>query len=147
ELRRTLNISASADGFARERHPKLAPFATTTDGVFIAGCVQGPKDIPDTIAQAGAAAAEVLALIDAGTITLEPDTAWVDEDRCVGCGVCVSMCPYTAISLDTEKKVSVVNEVLCKGCGTCVAACPTGAMQQHLFSAEQIMAELEGVLQ
>ena len=147
DLRRTLNISASADGFAREQHPKLAPFATTTAGVFIAGCVQGPKDIPDTIAQAGAAAAEVLALIDAGTITLEPDTAWADEDRCVGCGVCVSMCPYTAISLDTEKKVSVVNEVLCKGCGTCVAACPSGAMQQHLFSAEQIMAELEGVLQ
>ena len=146
-LRRVLNISASADGFARERHPKLAPVSTMTDGIFLAGCVQAPKDIPDTVAQAGAAAAEVLALIDSGTITLEPDTACVDYDKCVGCGVCVSMCPYTAITLDTEKKISVINDVLCKGCGTCVAACPSGAMQQHLFAAEQLMAELEGVLQ
>jgi len=147
DLARVLNVSASADGFAREQHPKLAPVSTMTAGVFLAGCVQGPKDIPDTVAQAGAAAAEALALIDSGTITLEPNTAWVDEDKCVGCGVCVSMCPYTAITLDTEKKVSVVNEVLCKGCGTCVAACPSGAMQQHLFAAEQLLAELEGVLQ
>jgi len=147
DLRRVLNISASGDGFAREAHPKLAPFSTTTDGVFIAGCVQGPKDIPDTIAQSAAAAAEVLALIDAGTITLEPNTAHVDEDVCVGCGVCISTCPYTAITQNLEKKVSEVNAVLCKGCGTCVAACPTGAMQQHMFSVEQLMAELEGVLQ
>ncbi len=146
ELARILNISASADGFARERHAKLAPVSTTTDGIFIAGCVQGPKDIPDTIAQAGAAAAEALALIDHGTFVLEPNTASVDESKCAGCGICEGLCSYSAISLDTERGVAVVNDVLCKGCGVCVAACPTGAMKQYLFATEQVLAEIEGVL-
>ncbi|MDP3063616.1 MAG: CoB--CoM heterodisulfide reductase iron-sulfur subunit A family protein [Chloroflexota bacterium] len=145
-LRRVLNISASADGFARERHPKLAPVSTFTDGILVAGCAQGPKDIPDTIAQAEAAAAEALALIDRGSYALEPNTAWVDEARCTGCRICVGLCSYNAIEFNSERDVAVVNEVLCKGCGTCVAACPTQALNQHLFTTEQLMAEMEGVL-
>ncbi len=146
ELRRMLNITCSSEGFYLERHPKLAPVNTFTDGIFIAGACQGPKDIPDTVAQAGAASAEALALIDTGKVTLEPNTAWIDEELCSGCHVCIGLCPYSAISFDDEKKIAVINEALCKGCGVCVAACPTGAAQQRLFKDEQVFAEIEGAL-
>jgi len=146
DVRRLFNISCSHDGWFLERHPKLAPVSTFTDGVFLAGACQGPKDIPDTVAQAGAAAAEALALIDRGHVELEPNTAFIDEELCSGCKTCVNMCPYSAISFDAEKFVAKVNEALCKGCGTCVAACPSGSAQQHLFTDEQIFDEIEGVL-
>ena len=120
--------------------------STFTDGVFLAGACQGPKDIPDTVAQAGAAAAEALALIDRGSVELEPSTAFVDAAKCSGCRICIGLCPFCAIAFDAEAGVAVVNEVLCKGCGMCVAACPSGALQQHLFTDEQILAEIEGVL-
>jgi heterodisulfide reductase subunit A len=145
-VRRLFNISCAAEGFFLERHPKLAPVSTFTDGVFLAGCNQGPKDIPDTVAQAGAAAAEALALIDKGVVELEAYTAHIDADRCSGCQICVGLCPFTAIVYDRERRVSVLNEALCKGCGTCVAACPSGAAEQHHFTSEQIMAEIEGLL-
>ncbi|PIS46515.1 MAG: disulfide reductase [Elusimicrobia bacterium CG08_land_8_20_14_0_20_51_18] len=143
---RLFNIGRSPEGFFQERHPKLAPVNTFTDGIFIAGCCQGPKDIPDTVAQAGAAAAEALALIDKAYIELEPDTAFVVEDTCSGCKSCVPLCPYTAVSFDEVKKKAVINETLCKGCGTCVAACPSGSIKQNLFEDEQIFSEIEGVL-
>jgi len=146
EVRRLFNISCSTEGFFLERHPKLAPVNTFADGIFLAGCCQGPKDIPDTVAQAGAAAAEALALIDAKFVELEPNTAYIVEEACSGCHVCVGMCPFTAIHFDAEKKLAVLNEALCKGCGTCVAACPSGAAQQNLFGDEQLFAEVEGVL-
>jgi len=146
DVRRLFNISCSHDGWFLERHPKLAPVNTFTDGIFLAGACQGPKDIPDTVAQAGAAAAEALVLIDRGHVELEPNTAFIDEELCSGCKTCVNMCPYSAISFDAEKFVTVVNEALCKGCGTCVAACPSGSAQQHLFTDEQIFDEIEGVL-
>ncbi|MCD6375786.1 MAG: FAD-dependent oxidoreductase, partial [Caldisericaceae bacterium] len=146
QIRRLFNISCSTEGFFLERHPKLAPVSTFTDGVFLAGACQGPKDIPDAVAQAGAAAAEALSLIDRGEVELEPNTAWINEEICSGCQTCVGLCPFTAISYDAEKHISVVNEVLCKGCGTCVAACPSGAARQHLFLDEEIFAEIEGVL-
>ena len=119
---------------------------TFTDGIFLAGCCQGPKDIPDTVAQAGAAAAESLALVDAGFVELEPNTAHVLEEVCSGCRTCISVCPYQAISFVHEKNKAEVNEVLCKGCGTCVAACPSGSMQQNLFEDEQVFEEIGGVL-
>ena len=143
---RLLNISCGSEGFFTERHPKLAPVSTFTDGVFLAGACQGPKDIPDTVAQAGAAAAEALVMIDRGSVELEPSTAFVDAAKCSGCRICLGLCPFGALSLDAEANVVVANEVLCKGCGVCVAACPSGALQQHLFTDEQILAELEGVL-
>ncbi len=146
EVARQFSISRSKDGFFMEKHPKLDPVATTTDGVFIAGCCQGPKDIPDTVAQASAAAARVLAMISKGSVEIEAATAVVQEELCSGCKTCISLCPYNAISFDEEKKVSVINEVLCKGCGTCGAACPSGAITSRHFTTEQIMAQLEGVL-
>ena len=145
-MRRTLNISCGSGGFFTERHAKLAPVSTFTDGVFLAGACQGPKDIPDTVAQAGAAAAEALVLVDRGSVELEPSTAFVDAAKCSGCRTCIGLCPFGALSFDPESGVAVANEVLCKGCGVCVAACPAGAMQQHLFTDEQVLAELEGVL-
>jgi len=144
DVRRTFNITCAGGGFFMERHPKLAPVSTFTDGVFLAGACQGPKDIPDTVAQAGAAAAEALALVDAGFIELEPNTAYVSAEDCSGCKTCSDLCPFHAISFVDAK--AVINEVLCKGCGTCVAACPSGAIHQNLFEDDEIFAEIVGVL-
>ena len=146
DIRRLFNISCSSEGFFLERHPKLAPVSTFTDGVFLAGCCQGPKDIPDTVAQAGAAAAEVLALIDAGHVETEPNTAYVLDEFCSGCKTCVGLCPYHAITFQEERRKSEINEALCKGCGTCVAACPSAAIGQHLFEDSEIFEEVEGIL-
>lgn len=146
EVARLFSISRSADGFFLERHPKLDPVATTTNGVFVVGCCQGPKDIPDTVAQASAAAARALAMISKGKVELEAITAVVDEEKCSGCKTCILLCPYNAISFDEEKKVARIDEALCKGCGTCVAACPSSAITQRHFTTEQIMAEVEGML-
>jgi heterodisulfide reductase subunit A len=146
DVRRLFNITCANEGFFLERHPKLAPVNTFTDGIFLAGCCQGPKDIPDTVAQAGAAACEALALVDAGSIELEPNTAYVREEDCSGCKTCVPLCPYNAIVFNTSKGRAEIREVLCKGCGTCVAACPSGSIGQNLFEDEQIFQEIEGVL-
>ncbi len=146
ETSRLFNMSCSSEGWFLERHPKLAPVSTFTDGVFVAGACQGPKDIPDTVAQAGAAAAEVMALIDAGEIALDPYTAHIDEEECSGCKTCIPMCPYGAISFDAAKSKASINEILCKGCGTCVAACPSSTIRQNFFEDEEIFEETEGVL-
>jgi heterodisulfide reductase subunit A len=139
-------ISQGADGFFIERHPKLDPVATMTEGVFIAGCCQSPKDIPDTVAQASAAATRILALINKGQVELEAAVAVIDEEKCSGCRICNMLCPYNAISFIEEDEVSRINEALCKGCGTCVAACPSAAITHKHFTSEEIMAEIEGVL-
>lgn len=146
EVSRMFNMTCSGEGFFLERHPKLAPVNTFTDGVFLAGCCQGPKDIPDTVAQAGAAAAEALALIDAGSIETEPNTAYVGEEVCSGCKTCIPLCPYQAITFLEHEKKARINQAVCKGCGTCVAACPSGSIRQHLFEDEQIFEEIEGIL-
>ncbi len=146
DVARYFSCSRSADGFFLERHPKLAPVPTFTDGIFIAGACQSPKDIPDCVAQGNAAAGEVLALIDRGYFEMEPVTAEVNEEKCSGCKVCSSLCPFNAIEFDNEKKVSYIIDTLCKGCGTCVAACPSNAIKQNHFTNEQILAEIEGVL-
>jgi len=145
-VRKLFNISCSTEGFFLERHPKLAPVDTFTDGVFIAGACQGPKDIPDSVAQAGAAAAQALALIDSGEMELEPNTAFVVQEQCSGCRTCLTICPYSAISRDEAKQKAFINEALCKGCGTCVASCPSGAIKQNLFEDEMIFSEIEGIL-
>jgi heterodisulfide reductase subunit A len=145
-VRRIFSVSKSPDGFFLERHPKLDPTATTTDGVFIAGCAQGPKDIPDTVAQAGSAAARILSLIAKGEVEIEPVRAVVQEEYCSGCKICNGLCPYGAIEFVEDRKVSHVNEALCKGCGTCVAACPSSAMTGQGFTDGQILAEMTGLL-
>jgi heterodisulfide reductase subunit A2 len=146
DVRRMFNISCASEGWFLERHPKLAPVSTFTGGVYIAGACQGPKDIPDSVAQAGAAAAEALSLIDSQVVELEPYTAFVLEDDCSGCKSCVPICPYQAISFLEDKKKASINEVLCKGCGTCVASCPSGSIVQNFFEDEEIFEEIEGVL-
>lgn len=140
------SLSRSPDGFFLERHPKLDPVGTMTDGVYIAGTCQSPKDIPDTVAQAQAAAARILALIGKGEVLIDPIRAEVVAERCSGCRMCNNLCPYQAITFNEETHVSEVNETLCKGCGTCVAACPAGAMTGSGFTDEQILAELEALL-
>jgi heterodisulfide reductase subunit A len=146
EVRRLFNISCSTEGFFLERHPKLAPVDTFTDGIFIAGACQGPKDIPDSVAQAGAAAAQALMLIDSGEIEQEPNTAYITAEECSGCKSCIPLCPYKAISFVTDTGKAWINEALCKGCGTCVGACPSGSIRQHLFEDDEIFSEIEGVL-
>ncbi|MCX8155482.1 MAG: CoB--CoM heterodisulfide reductase iron-sulfur subunit A family protein [Verrucomicrobiae bacterium] len=146
DVRRMFNMSCGGEGFFLERHPKLAPVNTFTDGIYLAGCCQGPKDIPDSVAQAGAAAAEALVLVDKGYVEQEPNTAFVIENECSGCKSCVPLCPYTAISFDDAKQKAVINEALCKGCGTCVGACPSGSIVQNLFEDAEVFSEIEGVL-
>jgi heterodisulfide reductase subunit A len=146
EVGRKFLLSQGADGFFIEQHPKLAPVSTTNDGVFVAGVCQGPKDIPDTVAQASAAAGKALSLISRREMEVEGTTSWVVEEICSGCKSCLTLCPYNAISFDEPKKRASVNEVLCKGCGTCAASCPSAAIQARHFTDEQLFAEIEGLL-
>lgn len=134
------------DGFFVERHPKLDPVATMTDGVMIAGACQGPKDIPDSVAQGAAAAARVASLISRGTVMLEPVRASINEELCSGCRLCNELCPYNAIVYHEDRDVSEVITALCQGCGTCVAACPSAAISGAHFTNPQVMSEIEGVL-
>jgi len=145
-INRLFNISCSGDGFFLERHPKLEPVSTMTDGIFLAGCCQGPKDIPDTVAQASAAAAEALSIISRGRVEVEAATAVIDERICSGCQACKLICPYSAIDFDEEKGVCRVNKTLCKACGACVATCFSHAISLEHFTNEQIVAEMEGAL-
>ncbi len=146
ELGRKLNISRGADGWFIEAHPKLAPVSTTTDGVFLAGACQGPKDIPDTVAQGNAAAAQVMKMFNQGEMLMDAAYAEITEEFCSGCRICNGLCPYSAITYLEEKKISNVNPALCKACGTCVAACPTGAIVARHFTDDQIYAQIEGIL-
>jgi heterodisulfide reductase subunit A len=139
-------ISCSMAGWFTERHPKLDPVATMTDGVFIAGTCQGPKDIPDSVSQGAAASARVQGMIAVGSVEVEPVVATIHEERCSGCRICNNLCPFNAIEFLQDKAVSYVNAALCKGCGTCVAACPAGAISGAHFSNEQIFAEISGLL-
>ena len=141
---RLLSINRRADGFFLERHVKLDPVATPTDGIFIAGCCEAPRDIPDTVAQAEAAAAKVLSLISKGTVTLEAAISTVDETICHGCGRCEEVCTFSApkvISKDGNL-VSSINEALCKGCGSCAVVCPTGAITIRHFTPDEILAQV-----
>jgi heterodisulfide reductase subunit A len=146
EVGKRFGIACGAAGWYIERHPKLDPVATMTDGIFIAGCVQGPKDIPATVAQGAAAAARVLGRIQQGEIALEPIRASVNEEQCSGCRICNNLCPFNAILFHEDRMVSEINPALCQGCGTCVAACPAGAISGTGFSNEQILAQIDGLL-
>ncbi|MCI0501608.1 MAG: 4Fe-4S binding protein, partial [Epsilonproteobacteria bacterium] len=146
EIKKILRISKSTDGFLLEAHPKLKPVDTATNGIFIAGCCQAPKDIQDTVAQASAAAARAANILSKKELEAEPQVSCVDEDLCSGCGTCISVCAYSAIELVKEKdgkSHAKVNEALCMGCGACVAACPSGAMQQRGFKDKQIMPVID----
>ena len=139
-------ISCSMDGWFTEKHPKLDPMATMTEGIFIAGCAQGPKDIPSSVAQGAAASARVLDKILQKEVALEPVRATVKQEMCSGCRICNGLCPFNAITFYEDRMVTEVNPALCQGCGTCVAACPAGAISGTGFSNEQIIAQIDGLL-
>jgi heterodisulfide reductase subunit A len=141
-----LKLARSADGFFLEAHPKLRPVDTATDGVFLAGACQGPKDIPDTVSQAKAAASSSLIPLLRGTVPVESATAVVDVELCAACGLCVETCPYGAPAIDPVWGASVVNAVLCKGCGTCAALCPSKAIRLQHFTPEQILAQVDALV-
>jgi len=148
EVASAFGIGRSQDGFFLEAHPKLRPVDTNTDGIFLAGACQAPRDVPDTVAHANAAAAQCLSLLSRGEVTISPTVAVIDEKLCSGCRVCIALCPYGAISFvpHDDTGTAQVNEALCKGCGTCVAACPAGAIRARHFTDQQIYAEIEGLL-
>jgi len=147
-IQKLLKLSLSADGFFLEAHPKLRPVETTVAGVYLCGVAQGPKDIPDAVAQASGAASQAAIPLITGKVSIEPITAFVDEDLCSGCGICEDLCPYSAIEikeLDDGKRKSEINEALCKGCGVCGAACPSGAISMKGFTDKQIRAQIDAL--
>jgi heterodisulfide reductase subunit A len=146
ETAKMFGISCSVNGWFIEKHPKLDPVATMTDGIYIAGAAQGPKDIPASVAQGAAAAARVLGKIEQKEVSLEPVRASVIEERCSGCRICNGLCPFSAISFHEDRMVTEINPALCQGCGTCVAACPAGAIEGTGFSNVQIMSQIEGLM-
>ena len=146
EVGKLFGISCSTDGWFTEKHPKLDPIATMTEGIYIAGCAQGPKDIPSSVAQGAAASARVLDKILQKEVTLEPVRASVDKAKCSGCKICNGLCPYNAIAFIEDDQVTEINPALCQGCGTCVAACPAGAITGTGFSNEQVLAQIDGLL-
>jgi len=146
EVGRIFGVNLGADGFFLEEHPKLGPLNTATDGVFLAGACQAPKDIPDTVAQASGAAAKALSLATRGVVQVPSTISWIDPDVCAGCQTCIGLCPYSAIEFDERRGVSVVNEAICKGCGSCSGFCPSGAAQIRHFTKKQVLAEFEGVI-
>ncbi len=147
DLARKLGINVGAEGFLKERHTKLYPVDTMTEGIFICGCAQGPKDIPDSVAQAKAAAASAMSLLAPGKMKVEPLISEVNEEKCTGCGICVPLCPYGAIELVEKngRRVSHINEAKCKGCGVCTAACPSKAITLHGFTFEQVLAQIRAL--
>lgn len=146
DVGRIFGVNTGADGFFLEEHPKLGPLNTATDGVFLAGACQSPKDIPDTVAQASGAASKALSLATRGKVDVPSTISWIDADICSGCQMCIELCPYSAIEFDARRGVSVINEALCKGCGSCSGACPSDAAQVRHYKARQVFSEFEGIM-
>jgi heterodisulfide reductase subunit A len=138
-----LKLARSSDGFFMEAHPKLRPVDTAMAGIFLAGACQGPKDIPETIAQARAAASAAMIPLMRGKVTIEAATSFVEEELCSGCGQCASLCTFAALSLHPTRGVMTVNAVLCQGCGACATACPSGAINVKHFTFDQVMAQID----
>ncbi|TRZ85587.1 CoB--CoM heterodisulfide reductase iron-sulfur subunit A family protein [bacterium] len=146
DLLKKLKIATDIHGFLAEAHPKLRPVESLNAGFYLAGCALGPKDIPETVAQASAAAAKVGDLFAQKELLHEPTVVSVNDELCSGCGICITMCPYSARTLDPSRGVVAVNEILCEGCGACAAACPSGAAQQRNQTDNQIFSMLRAML-
>jgi heterodisulfide reductase subunit A len=152
DLQLKLKVSSSPDGFIQEVHAKLRPVEVSTDGIFIAGAAQGPKDITESAIAGSAAAAKAAAILANGRVELEPTVAQIDQTKCDGCVLCVEVCSFKAISVveasegGEVKKRAIVNEAFCKGCGACAAICPPRAIGVRNFTLPQISAVLEAAL-
>lgn len=151
-----LAISIDTNNFLNEAHAKLKPVECATAGIFLAGVCQGPKDVPETVSQASAAASKVIGLLSKDKLKGNPCVAHSDENMCTGCSQCAKVCPYGAISYENKdfrigggkfetRRIAVVNPAICQGCGSCTVTCPSGAMDLQGFSSNQIMKEIEAV--
>ena len=157
DLARTLGFSVDKDGWFQEAHPKLQPVETFAAGVYLAGTCQGPKDIPDSVAQASGAAVKVLGLFSKSELATEPMVSEIDISKCSGCGLCVPICPYNALSLVVQnergghghgpftRQVAEVNGSLCQGCGACLPACRTMALNLNGFTNDQLVSEVDAL--
>ena len=146
-LQEMMGLQLTSDGFFLEAHPKLQPVDAATRGIFYAGCAEGPKDIKESVTQGSAAAVRAIRLMHRGVITTEPITAEVIAEHCVSCGKCATVCPYNAISVDTQKKTpAVVNTAACAGCGTCAAECAFGAIVMNHSTDDQITRQMDAML-
>jgi heterodisulfide reductase subunit A len=148
QVAQLFHVTRSEDGFFLEAHPKLRPVETAMDGIYLAGACQAPKDIPDTVAQAGGAAVQAVGLLNRGRVEIEPMTAEVQSMRCVACGLCVEVCPAGAAEIVElrGRRQAEINPALCKGCGLCVAACRGGAIALHGFTDQQLLGQLAALL-
>lgn len=146
DVARVFGVAQGRDGFFLEEHPKLGPVSTASDGIYLAGTCQGPKDIPDAVAHASGGAAQALALAARGVVSISPTTSWINPDVCIGCKVCIGLCPYSAIEFDERRHIAVINEAMCKGCGSCAGYCPSGAAQVKHFRQTQVFNEIDGML-
>lgn len=146
DFARMLHLTLSGDGFLLEAHPKLRPMDTFVNGIFIAGCCQGPKDIQDTVSQASGAASRAAIILSKKELEIDPLIAAVDEEACTGCGICVDVCPYEARVLNEKTKIAEVNEALCTGCGACIAACPSNASIHKNFTKKQLLNMVDDIL-
>jgi heterodisulfide reductase subunit A len=152
-----IGVSTNKDGFFEEAHPKLRPVETHSPGIYLAGTCQGPRDIPDTVSQASAAAVKVCGLFSADERELDPIKSTVNEAICSGCGICIAVCPYKAIEHKTitekihgqmvQRQIAAVTEAICQGCGNCSVACRSGAINLKGFTNEQMIAVVEAACQ
>ena len=150
-----LTASIDTNNFLTEAHAKLRPVESPTAGIFLSGVCQGPKDIPETVSQAGAAAVKAIGLLAKDKLMTNPGTAQADELLCNGCSQCANVCPYGAISYEEKqvndhgirevRRIAQVNTALCQGCGACTVTCPSGAMDLQGFSNRQILAEVDAI--
>ena len=146
ELLKVLKIPSDEHGFLSEAHPKLRPVESVSAGIFLAGCAQAPKDIPETVAQASGAASKAVALFSEDRLYHDPLVVEVEEELCSGCKLCIPVCPYNAREYDEAAGIVRVNEVLCEGCGACASACPSGVTQQRNFTDQQIYSMVKAIL-
>ncbi len=147
DIRKLLTLTTTSDGFLMEQHPKLKPVEAPTAGVFLSGCAESPKDVRESVQQAGAAASKAQILMSQGKVKVEAITASVDTEHCTCCGICAKVCPYSAITVDVKNRIpATVTEAACHGCGACSAECPFDAITMKHFTDKQLLSMVDNYL-